>query len=577
MKNTDAFSALYTPFEESMPDIPYMEYPRPQLVRDSYMCLNGRWELSVRAHDGTVKCKTDVLVPFPPESRLSGAQGYSHSDGDVLVYERRVMLPNGFFAADIQRLLLHFGACDQIARVFVNGTSVGEHIGGYLPFYFDISPYLKNGSIEIKVEVTDDLDLDIPYGKQRKKRGGMWYTPISGIWQTVWLESVPQRYIKGLRITPSLDSVTIEMLGGADGGTVVVDGRAYEFEGPSVKISPDEPHLWTPDDPFLYDFTITSGDDKVRSYFALRTVSVGRSNGTPCILFNGKPMLFHGLLDQGYFPDGIYLPATPEGFRNDITAMKGLGFNMLRKHIKIEPELFYYYCDLHGMIVFQDLVNNGKYSFLLDTALPTVFLRRGISHRATRRRRELFESCAHETLDALYNHPCICYYTLFNEGWGQYDADRLYSEMKAHDPTRVWDATSGWFKGRRSDVQSEHIYFKPVKLKPDGEHPLVLSEFGGYSCMVDGHIFNPSNNYGYKTFKTTDELTCAMQSLYFEQILPEIKQKGLCAVVLTQVSDVEDETNGLLTYDRQVIKVNEEAMRNVSDQLNRAFEEKMSE
>jgi len=264
--------------------------------------------------------------------------------------------------------------------------------------------------------------------------------------------------------------------------------------------------------------------------------------------------------------------ASPEGYRFDILEMKKLGFNMLRKHIKIEPELFYYYCDKYGMVVFQDMVNSGGYSFFIDTALPTVGLRRGISHRATARRREQFEADCRATVELLHNHPCVCYYTIFNEGWGQYDADRLYRELKALDPSRVWDATSGWFTETESDVVSEHIYFKPIRLKADPTRPLVLSEFGGYSCKLPGHAFNLDKTYGYKTCPTPEKFQTDLLRLYRDEVIPTIRS-GLCAAVLTQVSDVEDETNGLVTYDRQIVKVEARAMMELASELHRAFAE----
>jgi hypothetical protein len=281
------------------------------------------------------------------------------------------------------------------------------------------------------------------------------------------------------------------------------------------------------------------------------------------------------LLDQGYYSDGIYTPASPYGYKYDILKMKELGFNMLRKHIKIEPDIFYYYCDKYGMIVFQDMVNSGKYSFLVDTALPTVALRRGISHRASKYRREHFEADSRQTLDLLYNHPSVCYYTIFNEGWGQYDSDRIYRELKAYDPTRVFDATSGWFEQKESDVKSEHIYFKKIKLHPQKGRPLVLSEFGGYSMRVEGHSFNLDKAYGYKTLANSEELSEALDRLYTDEVIPEIERNGLCATVLTQVSDVEDEINGLVTYDRQVLKVDKERMLDIAQRLKKIFCEKI--
>ena len=261
---------------------------------------------------------------------------------------------------------------------------------------------------------------------------------------------------------------------------------------------------------------------------------------------------------------------SPEGFLNDILTMKKLGFNMLRKHIKIEPQIFYYYCDKYGMFVFQDLVNSGKYNFFVDTALPTIGLKRGITHKASKKRREAFLKTAEETVTLLHNHPSIVYYTLFNEGWGQYDAVRLYREMKALDPSRVWDATSGWFWTNESDVLSEHIYFKPLRLKND-RRPLVLSEFGGYSYKAEGHIFNKYNTYGYKFYKDLEDFRNGLLSLYTEQVIPMIEKENLCATVYTQVSDVEDETNGLFTYDRKVLKVNEAEMQVLSQKLYEAY------
>ena len=486
---------LITPFEEKLNETPWQEYPRPKFKRDSYLNLNGKWELGVKG-SASYENVGQILVPFPPESRISGIER-EFSKNDILVYKRSFNIKETFLR---DRLMLHFGAVDQSCSVFINGKLVGEHIGGYIPFSLDISDAATVGENEIIVEVSDPLDLDLPYGKQTKKRGGMWYTPVSGIWQTVWIEALPENYIQKLVITPSSNKVTIEVIGGANKNRLVLEGNEYEFEK-SITLTPENPETWTPDNPKLYDFTVISGKDTVSSYFALREVKIDGNR----ILINGNPTFFHGLLDQGYFSDGIYLPATEEGFKKDILTMKKLGFNMLRKHIKIEPDLFYYYCDKYGMFVFQDLVNSGKYSFLIDTALPTIGLKRGITHKASKKRREAFETTASETVVLLHNHPSIVYYTLFNEGWGQYDAVRLDRKMKSLEPNRVWDATSGWFWTDESDVLSEHIYFKPLKLKNDGR-PLVLSEFGGYSFKAEDHVFNKYNTYGYKFYKESEEL-----------------------------------------------------------------------
>ena len=556
---------LKTPFEDSS-ESSWYEYPRPQMRRDSYISLCGEWKLSL-IKDNKNTPLGNIKVPFPPESRLSGIER-TLKKGEKYLYERPFTLPENFNRG---RVILNFGAVDQICSLAVNGKLVGEHIGGYLPFSFDITDFLNDGENLIALEVTDELDRELPYGKQRRDRGGMWYTPISGIWQPVWLESLPEVHFTSLKITPTLKNVTIETVGGKSRKALRIGEKEYNYEGDSITVEIDEPILWTPVAPHLYDFTLTDGEDTVDSYFALREVSVEKVRGTPYICLNGKPIFCHGLLDQGYYSDGIYLPATPEGYLYDILTMKDMGFNMLRKHIKIEPDLFYYYCDRHGMLVFQDMVNSGKYSFLIDTALPTVGMKRGITHRASARRKEIFERDARNMAELLYNHPSVVYYTVFNEGWGQYEADRIYRELKSLDPTRVWDATSGWFRENESDVVSEHVYFKKIDLRADDERPLVLSEFGGYSCKIEKHSFNLDKTYGYRFFGDTEALTAALEALYRNEIIP-MTERGLSAAVLTQVSDVEDETNGLLTYDRQVVKTDTERMRSLSREVYTAFE-----
>jgi beta-galactosidase/beta-glucuronidase len=394
----------------------------------------------------------------------------------------------------------------------------------------------------------------------------MWYTKVSGIWQSVWLESVPTEYVENLSVTADTESVNISVCGGAADKKLTVTtpfgASEYTFTGDSFVFSPEKPKLWSPEDPYLYYFTLKCGEDEVNSYFAMRTFGITEVNGTSLLALNGKSYFLHGVLDQGYFSDGIFLPATPEGFENDILTMKACGFNMLRKHIKLEPELFYHYCDKHGMIVCQDMINSGKYSFLIDTALPTVGPRRGITHRATKKRREIFFEVSTGIAEKLRSHPSVCYYTIFNEGWGQFDGAKAYEFLKKLDSTRFIDTASGWFSGVPSDVESLHVYFKPVKLKPS-DKPIALSEFGGYACSIDEHAFHPNKTYGYRKYGSCQEFEDAFIHLYETEIMPAVKQ-GLCAAVYTQVSDVEDETNGLLTYDRWICKVDPDRVRNMS-------------
>ncbi|MBQ7138994.1 MAG: glycoside hydrolase family 2 [Clostridia bacterium] len=530
-------------------------YPRPQMRRDSFLPLLDGWKLN----------GTPITMPFCPESLLSGYEGEL---GMSMTYETTFTLPKTFAPRGYQ-VLLHFGAVDQIAEVFVNGRPVVRHEGGYLPFWANITKALLPGENHLTVCVMDGLDHDFPYGKQKKKRGGMWYTPVTGIWQTVWLEAVPERFIGELRIKPDLTGVDVKPCGTQGrcdievifDGMVIARGEFSREPGCRIEIPPEHRHLWTPETPYLYDLTIRAhSGDVVHSYFALRTVEIKPDkHGVQRLCLNGEPIFLNGVLDQGYFTDGHYLPGDPAEYERDVRRMKELGFNMLRKHIKVEPEAFYEACDRLGMLVVQDMVNNGGYNYLFDTVLPTIGFQRRPNWPVSQRRKEIFETCAWDTICHLYDHPCVIGYTIFNEGWGQFDADRLYRKFKALDPTRFWDTASGWFIPKETDVDSKHVYFRNKKLKP-GKRPMFLSECGGYARKIDGHLWNPAGNYGYGKTETEEQLTAAIGKMYAEMVNPVIPA-GLCGVVYTQLSDVEDEINGLYTYDRQVCKVDGERMR----------------
>ena len=553
---------LMTVEGESLQGTPWQVYPRPQMRRDSFLNLNGEWELAVG--DGEFDKK--ILVPFCPESQLSGLK--EHFDhNQPLRYRRTFSVPDGFNRA---RVVLHFGAVDSYAEVLVNGKSVMEHTGGYEAFSVDITEQLKEEN-ELVVVTMDAMYNNAPYGKQTLKRGGMWYTPVSGIWQTVWLESVPETYIHKLNIENRGDSVTITTDPALDGKVTVKGLGEFALKDGKVNIQPENPHFWSPEDPYLYDFVVEAGADRVESYFALRTLEIRNVGRYQRLCLNGKPYFFHGLLDQGYWPDGLFTPAAPECYANDILAMKKLGFNTLRKHIKVEPEEFYYQCDKLGMIVFQDMVNNGDYNFIRDTALPTVGIQK-LNDKNLHRdpvTRNAFLRGMEATVNQLRNHPCILYWTIFNEGWGQFDSDNVYHHLKALDDTRWIDSTSGWFRRKETDVDSRHVYFKPIKLKA-GEKPLVLSEFGGYSFKPEGHVFNTEQTYGYGKFEVQEQFAEAVEKLYREQVIPAVKT-GLCAAVYTQVSDVEDETNGLVSYDRKVEKLTPNRMIPIAEALQDAM------
>ena len=540
-------------------------YPRPQMKREGWHILNGEWKLNGKR----------VRMPFPPQAFLSG---FSGEVGKQLTYEKEFVIPDSFTK---ERILLHFGAVDQIAIIYVNGNEVGYHEGGYLPFSCEITNAVREGSNSLVVKVVDTLSKDYPYGKQKKKRGGMWYTPVSGIWQTVWLENVPEHYITNVKLTPDLCGVDIEVTAAGEHGFAIEltleNGQKVQrqFAGEKGRLDLTQipledgtfykPLLWTPEQPHLYSMRIWTKTDMVETYFALRTINIEEKSGKQRVCLNGKPVFLHGVLDQGYYSDGIYLPAKPEEYEKDILRMKELGFNLLRKHIKVEPDYFYYACDRLGMLVMQDMVNNGPYSFLLDTALPTIGMkkRKDTKGGIQGKRKEFFIRHSKETIAHLYNHPSIVAYTIFNEGWGQFQSDALYDMVKEWDVTRLVDSTSGWFAQKKNDFDSEHIYFRVIPLSP-GKRPLFVSECGGYTMAVKEHMYSRYASYGYGTCENEEALTEQIAYMYENMILPFIKD-GVCGCIYTQLSDVEDEINGLYTYDRRVCKVNKDKMRNLAD------------
>ena len=581
---------LFTRWGESIDRVcPLSEYPRPQLKRAEWVCLNGTWEYAIQARQEVdslelpSKYDGEILVPYSPECLLSGV-GRQLLSGEILWYRREFRFDS---PEQGKRVILHFGAVDQNCVVYIDGQEVGTHYGGYWPFSFDITDFVKSMPTVITVAVTDESDRGIEaYGKQKLERGGIWYTAQSGIWQTVWAETVPEQHIEHIKITPCCESSEVEFeiafaSTGAD--TVPIEVRVFDgeqlvsegfFDTCTFALSLPDFRYWHPDDPFLYRVEIKAGDDEVESYFGMRTFGILRdSDGHPRLSLNGKPIFHTGLLDQGYWSDGMLTPPSDEAMVWEIEEVKKLGFNMLRKHIKIEPLRWYYHCDRLGMLVWQDFVSGGgPYSEFVTRYLPFIGVRlkddgenKGFG-RANMEGRTVFKRDMARTVNLLYNSVSLSVWVPFNEGWGQFDAKKVCDELRDMDDTRTIDHASGWHDQYAGDFASYHVYYKPFRMKPDKHGRIqALTEFGGYSCPSEGHMAT-DKLFGYKMYNGKQELNAAIARLYFEEVIPKIKH-GLAATVYTQVSDIEEEINGLFTYDRAEIKIDAEVIRGINKEL----------
>ena len=555
-------------------NVPLSEYPRMQMVRDSYYCLNGEWDYLINTSDDLpTTFFAKILVPFSPEAPLSKV-GRIVQPNEYLIYHRTFSLDKGFNKG---RVFLHFTAVDQIAKVYLNNKLLGEHIGGFLPFSFEIQDYLKDEN-DLVVVVKDYSDTSYhSRGKQKIKRGGIWYTPQSGIYLPVWLESTPNEYISQLKITPLFDDKKVEIIVNSNVNqevTITLEKKATIAKtNTPIVIDLVNFHPWTVDDPYLYKFSVTLGQDQVSSYFGMRKISIGLDEkGVKRFLLNNKPLFQSGLLDQGYYQDGLLTPPTDKDYIDDIMLAKNLGFNMLRKHIKIESLRWYYHCDRLGMLVWQDFVNGGEQYPFLSTVVPVLLKHHSKDDkyqkfgRLNEKGRNEFIDEGYQTIDYLYNSPSIVLWTIFNEGWGQFDSVLLLSKMQEKDKTRLFDHASGWHDQMIGDLKSDHVYFRKYVLKDDKlKRVNVLSEFGGYHLRIPYHAFS-DKDFGYKRMKSVEQLSEAIVKLYETEIIPAAKL-GLAASVYTQLSDVEDELNGLITYDRKVVKVKPNLIRKINYKL----------
>ena len=582
---------------------PLAEYPRPAMRRDSCEILNGPWQYAItQTAEYPAAWQGSILVPYSPEAPASGV-GRTLQPGQWLHYHRLFAPPAG----EGGRVLLHFGAVDYACAVQGNGHLAGGHRGGYWPFTLDITDLLNGtGRNSLWVAVQDPTGHGTQArGKQTLKPGGMFYPAQSGIWQTVWLERVPDNYIQTLTVTPDYDARTVTVRvhtakpGGAvnlwamvrAGGVTIAEdwGSDEADQDGEVTLNIPEEHFfpWSPDTPFLYDLTVGTNQgeeaefDTVHSYFALRKWSCAPdAHGVLRFCLNDKPILLNGLLDQGYWPEGLYTPPSDAAVERELSEVKALGFNLLRKHAKIEPQRWYYHCDRLGLIVWQDIVNGGStYNLWFVTYLTNVLqplLRRFPDGKACRRllsraKPVSREEYAHEladTVQALRCHPCIACWVPFNEGWGQFDAGKAVQALRTLDGTRLVDEASGWFDQGGGDVHSLHNYFYPLRIRPQ-KRTVALSEYGGIAWPMPGHE-PPHKTYGYGTAKDRQELTARYKKLQLKTVLPQL-EKGLSALVYTQLTDVEDEVNGLFTYDRAAVKPDANAVRSVNAALAAEF------
>lgn len=527
-------------------------YPRPQLKRDGYIILDGQWQYKIVADDDK---KTDyqgyINVPYSPEAELSGVSKILNPT-EELWYKKKIVLPECYNKG---KIFLNFGAVDQICDVFINDQYVKHHVGGYTPFSCDITDYVKRKDIDIEIKVKDYTEKsELSRGKQSLKPNTIWYQCQSGIWQTVWLENVPEYYIKNVKITPDIDKRRISIIVETNNDglcSVKIGTKKYEIPvNQNTFIEFSRIKEWTPESPNLYDVDVKYNEDEIKTYFGFRKIKVDIINDIPYILLNNKPVFLNGILEQGYYKNGLYTPDTFETVLNDLTFIKSLGFNTIRKHVKIEPAIYYYLCDKLGIMIIQDMVNGGGIynNFVVKVPLILPLKLQDNNYKILKRQNEeaktIFEGEISDIINYLYNFPSICMWSIFNEGWGQYDSTRLYEYVKLLDSTRIIDPCSGWYDQQYGELKSDHCYFVKYRYKKDEQNrATILSEYGGYSY---GNI----RGYAYKKLKSEEKYLEKISKCLQTEILVNINN-GLCGAIYTQYNDIENEKNGIVDENRK--------------------------
>ena len=554
---------------------PLPEYPRMYLQRDSYYSLNGEWEYQIVKDGGEISDENwkRIIVPFAIGSKLSLAEDKELGVDESICYRKRFKN-----TLTDNRVVLNFEAVDQETRVYLNDILVGEHVGGYSPFMLDVTSSIKVDN-ELIVIVKDYSDAGVyAYGKQKREHGGMWYTPSSGIWQSVWLEEIPKEGISDIKITVDYDhqSVYLNMTGEFSQAVVTVfEDKKLVHRGitseKTYMFTLENMHSWSLDDPFLYDFYVATSDETIKSYFGMRKFSKEKDKrGLERFFLNNQPIFLSGLLDQGYTVDGLLTYASEEAIIYELTKIKEMGFNMLRVHAKVESRRFYYLCDKLGLLIMQDMPNGGgPYNFNFVGIKPNLGFKKANDHnyklfaRNSEKSRDMYYLELGCMLDNLYNFTCIFAWVPFNEGWGQFDSKEVTDYIKDYDSTRLVDSASGWYDQGAGDFHSIHNYFFPFRAPKADGRILILSEFGGYSYLEKEHS-EAEKVYGYRKFKDRLALNEAIQKLYKKTIIPNIP-KGLSGCIYTQVSDVQDECNGLFTEDRKMIKIDMKKMKKINE------------